>query len=288
MRDARAPPREGFARAEARHLVLSHILFRGGTAADLTADIEPSYRGTITAGEDLQSFANYGFPESHAWSFALIAYATAWLKTHYPTEFLLGILNAWPMGFYSPATLIHDAKRHGVEVRSPCMLHGQRMCTTEETADPRHPALRVGWRYVHGIGEKALDALEAAWNVRRFTSIEDVVRRSSLGRADALYLARADAFKGVYQSMLRRLAAGDIAGASTMITNPIRDQSVAIFNQLGAGLPAAIEELGIVREATMGSEYAELVVTRDKPGGQFAYRVYVIRDSDGVWRIDGM
>jgi error-prone DNA polymerase len=145
--------------------------------------------------EDLQSFANYGFPESHAWSFALIAYATAWLKTHYPTEFLLGILNAWPMGFYSPATLIHDAKRHGVEVRSPCMLAGQRMCTTEETDDPRHPALRVGWRYVHGIGEKALDALEAAWNVRHFTSIEDVVRRASLGRADALYLARADAFK---------------------------------------------------------------------------------------------
>jgi error-prone DNA polymerase len=145
--------------------------------------------------EDLQSFANYGFPESHAWSFALIAYATAWLKTHYPTEFLLGILNAWPMGFYSPATLIHDAKRHGVEVRSPCMLAGQRMCTTEETGDPRHPALRVGWRYVHGIGEKALDALETAWKVRPFTSIEDVVRRASLGRADALYLARADAFK---------------------------------------------------------------------------------------------
>jgi hypothetical protein len=66
------------------------------------------------------------------------------------------------------------------------MLAGQRMCTTEETDDPRHPALRVGWRYVHGIGEKALDALEAAWNVRHFTSIEDVVRRATIGRADAL------------------------------------------------------------------------------------------------------
>ena len=99
------------------------------------------------------------------------------------------------MGFYSPATLIHDAKRHGVEVRPPCMRDGQRMCTTEETGDPRRPALRVGWRYVHGIGEKALDALEAAWKARPFTSIEDVVRRAGLGRADALYLARADAFK---------------------------------------------------------------------------------------------
>jgi error-prone DNA polymerase len=145
--------------------------------------------------EDLQSFANYGFPESHAWSFALIAYATAWLKTHHPTEFYLGILNAWPMGFYSPATLIHDAKRHHVEVRSPCLRDGQRLCTTEEAGDPLRPALRVGWRYVHGIGEKALDALEAAWQSRRFTSIEDVVRRANLGRADALFLARADAFK---------------------------------------------------------------------------------------------
>jgi hypothetical protein len=70
------------------------------------------------------------------------------------------------------------------------MRDGQRMCTTEETDDPASPALRVGWRYVHGIGEKALDALEAAWKAKHFTSIEDVVRRASLGRADALFRAR--------------------------------------------------------------------------------------------------
>ena len=193
----------GFSAAEADELrrTMGHMRKKGKLVAVLEKleqrmidnNVEEDIAHQIC--EDLQSFANYGFPESHAWSFALIAYATAWLKTHYPTEFLLGILNAWPMGFYSPATLIHDAKRHGVEVRSPCMLEGRRMCTTEETDDPRHPALRVGWRYVHGIGEKALDALESAWNVRHFTSIEDVVRRASLGRADALYLARADAFK---------------------------------------------------------------------------------------------
>ena len=82
--------------------------------------ITPDLATTICA--DLMSFANYGFPESHAWSFALIAYATAYLKVHYPTEFFLGLLNAWPMGFYSPATLIHEAKRWGVEVRTPCLL----------------------------------------------------------------------------------------------------------------------------------------------------------------------
>ena len=81
----------------------------------ITPRIAPEMAQRIV--DDLKGFANYGFPESHAWSFALIAYATAWLKVHFPTEFYLGLLNAWPMGFYSPATLIHDAKRHGVEVR---------------------------------------------------------------------------------------------------------------------------------------------------------------------------
>jgi error-prone DNA polymerase len=82
--------------------------------------------------EDLHSFANYGFPESHAWSFALIAYATAWLKAHYPAEFLMALLNAWPMGFYPPATLVHEARRNGdVTVRSPCLRYGQWECTLE-------------------------------------------------------------------------------------------------------------------------------------------------------------
>jgi error-prone DNA polymerase len=74
--------------------------------------------------DDLHSFANYGFPESHAWSFALIAYATAYLKANYPAEFFLGMLNAWPMGFYPPATLVHDALRHGVHVLGPCLRDG--------------------------------------------------------------------------------------------------------------------------------------------------------------------
>jgi len=164
-------------------------------------DVSPEVARQVC--EDLQSFANYGFPESHAWSFALIAYATAWLKAHHPTEFYLGLLNAWPMGFYSPATLIHDARRHGVDVRAPCLRDGRRMCTTEETGDPARPALRVGWRFVHGMGEKTLDALETAWQEAPFRSIEDVVRRARLPRADALHLARAAAF-GAWESDRRK------------------------------------------------------------------------------------
>ena len=92
---------------------------------------------------DLLSFANYGFPESHAWSFALIAYATAWLKAHHPTEFYLGLLNAQPMGFYPISTLIHDARRHGVEVRTPCLRDGDWLCTTEPSGDEARAAHRV-------------------------------------------------------------------------------------------------------------------------------------------------
>src|SRR5690606_37600234 len=128
--------------------------------------------------QDLVSFANYGFPESHAWSFALIAYATAWLKANHPTEFYLGMLNAWPMGFYPPATLVHDAMRHGVIVRPPCLAGGEWDCTLEVDeeapsalsavnaakgrAQTTKSALRIGWRHIRGLGEKSRKALQQA------------------------------------------------------------------------------------------------------------------------------
>ncbi|MFN2566141.1 MAG: OB-fold nucleic acid binding domain-containing protein, partial [Gemmatimonadaceae bacterium] len=171
--------------------------------------------------DDLVSFANYGFPESHAWSFALIAYATAYLNAHHPTEFFAGLLNSLPMGFYPVSTLIHDARRHGVTVLGPCLRDGDWECTVEEgwraegrgwsersLETPRHegkgflnpqpstlhPALRIGWRHVNGIADKVTDALKAARAESPFASIADVVRRARLTRSDALALARADAF----------------------------------------------------------------------------------------------
>ena len=139
--------------------------------------------------QDLVSFANYGFPESHAWSFALIAYVTAYLKAHYPTEFFIGLLNAQPMGFYPVSTLVHDAKRHGVDVRPPCLRTGSWDCTYEDGA------MRVGWRFVRGIGQKVIDAMKAAYEAGGpFTSIADVVSRGRLNRAEVLSFAQADAF----------------------------------------------------------------------------------------------
>jgi error-prone DNA polymerase len=143
---------------------------------------------------DLVSFANYGFPESHAWSFALIAYVTAYLKAHHPTPFFIGLLNAQPMGFYPISTLIHDAKRHGVEVRPPCLKVGNWECTAEDGEGRDGMAMRVGWEFVRGIGNKTVDALKAARAPGPFTSITDVVSRAKLNRDDVLAFAQAGAF----------------------------------------------------------------------------------------------
>src|SRR5712692_8272133 len=172
--------------------------------------IDPPVAAAVA--RDLESFGSYGFPESHAWSFALIAYATAWLKRHYPAEFFMGLLNSWPMGFYPPATLVNDARRQGVEVRGPCLRDGDWECTVEETADPARPALRIGWRHVRGVGERAIERLAAARAGEEFGSIADVVRRATLTRSEALGLARAGAF-GAWEPD-RRHAAWEAIGVA--------------------------------------------------------------------------
>ena len=160
----------------------------------------------VAAGlaDDLRVFANYGFPESHAWSFALIAYTTAWLKAHHPAAFYGALLDAQPMGFYSVATLVHDARRRGVEVRPPCLAFGEACCTLEERDDaPDAPALRVGWRQVRGLSDGALARLTAARARSPFRSVADAVRRAGLARAEAVALARGHAFR-VWEPERRR------------------------------------------------------------------------------------
>lgn len=209
--------------------------------------------------EDLVSFANYGFPESHAWSFALIAYATAWIKAHYPTEFLLGLLNAQPMGFYPISTLIHDARRHGVEVLPPCLKTGGWECTTEgvgrraeggeRSLDGLRPtayALRIGWKFVRGIGDTVVERLKAAHLQRPFESIADVVHRAKLDRGESLALAKAGAFAGWAED--RRHAAwealratGDVlplapSRASTHDPMPLTNDRLVLIDYHAVGL----------------------------------------------------
>jgi error-prone DNA polymerase len=151
---------------------------------------------TIT--HQLRAFANYGFPESHAASFSLLVFASAYLKRYFAPEFYCAILNAQPMGFYSPATLIRDAKRRGVEVMPPCLSESEWHCTLVDSAsEDEHPLkLRLGLRYVQGLGRRTKEALENAWaSGGKFTSVDDVLERSGLGDNELKLLARAGAFE---------------------------------------------------------------------------------------------
>jgi error-prone DNA polymerase len=142
----------------------------------------------------INAFADYGFPESHAASFALLVYASAYLKHYYAPEFTAAILNAQPMGFYAPGTLVEDARRHGVEVRPVDVTRSGWEATLEQRDRGAAPAVRLGLRGVRGLGATARDRLEKALAGGPFTSIEDVVRRSGLDQRGLRHLAEAGAF----------------------------------------------------------------------------------------------
>jgi error-prone DNA polymerase len=158
-------------------------------------------RGIVGRTQDeivqgITSFALYGFPESHAASFALIAYASAYLKAHHPAAFYCALLNAWPMGFYHPATLIRDGERHGVAFRSVDVTRSAWRCTLEPAAEPRmRPlAVRLGLRFVDGLRRAAGEVLVAARAGRPFDSVADVAQRGALRRDELETLAHAGAF----------------------------------------------------------------------------------------------
>jgi len=142
-------------------------------------------------------FGEYGFPCSHAASFALIAYATAYLKCHFPAEFTCALLNAQPMGFYSPATIVGDARRHGVAVRPVDVRHSAWDCTLEPCAESAGGlAVRMGLRYVNGLGEGEGRDLVDARAEAPFASLDDCVRRARLTSDALVALAEAGAFEG--------------------------------------------------------------------------------------------
>jgi error-prone DNA polymerase len=132
----------------------------------------------------IQSFALYGFPESHAISFALLAYASCWLKVHRGPEFFTALLNHQPMGFYSPATLIRDAKQHGIQVRPVCIQRSGWLCSIEPDA-----SIRLGFILVRGLRQEAAARLLAERDQRPFASVADLKARVPLDRAERRTLA---------------------------------------------------------------------------------------------------
>jgi len=143
----------------------------------------------------IEGFGSYGFPESHAASFALLVYASAWIKRHHPGIFACALLNSQPMGFYAPAQIVRDAREHGVVVLPPCINHSHWDNVMEETG--RGPlALRLGFRQIKGVVEE-----EALWIASTrgngYLAVEDVWRRAGVGPATLTRLAEADVFAGL-------------------------------------------------------------------------------------------
>ena len=146
--------------------------------------------------KQIEGFGSYGFPESHAASFAKITYVSCWMKHHHPDVFCASLLNAQPMGFYAPAQIVQDAQRHGVEVRPVCVNASRWDCTLEPSGG-RRLAVRLGLRQVRSLANTHGAAIVSARGDDRYGSVEEVWRRAGVPRAAIERLAEADAFASI-------------------------------------------------------------------------------------------
>lgn len=164
--------------------IISGMLERGYT--------EPFAKNVF---EQMKGFSSYGFPESHAASFALLVYASCWVKKHHPAEFLAAMLNSQPLGFYSPSQLVQDARRAGVEVRAVDVLHSDWDCTLENIE--HRPAVRLGLRLVLGLKAESARRISTARQTVYFESAEELARVAELEQHEMRQLAAADALRSL-------------------------------------------------------------------------------------------
>lgn len=196
--------------------------------------------------KQIQGFGEYGFPESHAASFALIAYVSGWLKTHYPAAFCASLLNSQPMGFYSPSSLVRDAQQHGVEVLPVCVVQSDWDCTV---GHGQNPALRLGLRMIRGLGKAAAQRILQARADRAFVNYDDFLRRtnvrnhtvSRLAEAGALQQLVAQRRNAIWKSRAPRVSGlfGDEPLQEPEVTLPplsSAEQLVLDYNHVGLSL----------------------------------------------------
>ncbi len=162
--------------------------------------------------QQILGFGEYGFPESHSASFALLAYLSAWIKRFEPAAFLAALLNSQPMGFYAPAQLVQDARRHGVEVRPADVCASDHECSLE-TCGQAQPAVRLGFSMIKGLSEAGAKRVVQARAGGRFESVHDVAMRAGLDRRDLRALSEAGAFALLTDH--RRAAYWEVAGLET-------------------------------------------------------------------------
>ncbi|MCV3243475.1 error-prone DNA polymerase [Mesorhizobium sp. ZC-5] len=199
----------------------------------------------------LEGFGSYGFPESHAASFALIAYASSWMKCHHPDVFCAALLNAQPMGFYAPAQIVRDAREHGVDVRPVCVNTSRWDCTLEPTGDDNSFAVRLGLRMVRCLTNDDAATIVAARADVPFASVDDLWRRAAVRTASLVQLAEADAFRPS-RGLARREALWAIKA--------LRDEPLPLFAAASAreaAVPELDEPAVPLRPMTAGGEVVE-------------------------------
>jgi error-prone DNA polymerase len=264
----------------------------------------------------ISSFALYGFPESHAASFALIAYASAFLKVRYLAAFTAALLNNWPMGFYHPATIVKDAQRHGLRVKPVDATCSQWGCSLE--LDHNAVTLRMGLRYVRGLQRSSAEALINARAVAPFVSVEDLARRVHFSKANLAMLARIGALNNLSDKKLHRREAlwqveravrkhgpllergGELDAESPLSRMSIEERLISDFH--GTGLttgphPMAyqrdnIRRMGIhsaidIKSLPDGKEavIAGCVITRQRPGTAKGLIFMTLEDETGTARV---
>ena len=208
---------------------------------------KPEYAAQLF--EQIKGFGNYGFPESHAASFALLTYASSWLKCHEPAAFACALINSWPMGFYSPDQILQDARRHQLQIRPVDVRASDWECSLEPM-EGRQPAIRMGLRLIKGFREDDARRIEAARRQRLFIDVADLGERARLDARALEQLADADALRGLAGD--RHRARWEIAGV---------EKQLGLF----AGLPSQEEPPVALPTPTVGenlfSDYATVGTT---------------------------
>ena len=300
----------GFKRSEKRMREVEVQLREGMDRKGITGQTQERIIQAIT------SFALYGFPESHAASFALIAYASAYLKCHYLAAFTAAILNNQPMGFYSPATLVKDAQRHGQRFRPVDVQKSDYLCTVEKHERSLH--VRLGLNYVRGLSKNTAHRIVAERRQHPFQSLRDLVRRvpglqrdeisilSELGALNALPSQKADAHRrgALWQAELALLPVGELleAVADDGAVSPLpamtpAQRTVADFSNSGVSIgkhPMAFHREQLTRRGILDAAAAKrqrdglllavagCVITRQRPGTAKGFVFLSLEDETGI------
>ena len=292
----------GFKRSELRMVEIEAKLRAGMTRQGIEGAAADEIVHAITA------FALYGFPESHASSFALLAYASAWLKVRQPAAFYAALLNNQPMGFYHAATIVKDAQRHGLEIRPVDVTRSSWDCTVERGT------VRLGLRYVTGLRETAGRAIVTAREARPVASVADLVARTGVNAEEAQTLAavgalaalggtrRGDLWAAAVPSPGPLFATAVEGGGSPTPVGPLRDMNVSerlAADYAGTGVTlgphplalrrSALARAGVVRAADLGGRpdgatvrVAGSVIVRQRPGTAKGFVFLSLEDETGI------